>query len=46
MERNQSSIPIGDVTQPEEVALAVLFLASERHITGTILSVDGGYTAT
>ena len=46
MERNQSSIPIGDVAQPEEVALAVLFLASERHITGTILSVDGGYTAT
>ena len=46
MERNQSSIPIGDVAQPEEVARAVLFLATERHITGTILSVDGGYTAT
>ena len=46
VERNQSSIPIGDVAQPEEVARAVLFLATERHITGTILSVDGGYTAT
>ena len=45
-ERNQSSIPIGDVAQPEEVARAVLFLATERHITGTILPVDGGYTAT
>ena len=38
--------PIGDVAQPQEVARAVLFLATERHITGTILSVDGGYTAT
>ena len=46
VERNQSSIPIGDFAQPEEVARAVLFLATERHITGTILSVDGGYTAT
>ena len=46
VERNQSSIPIGDVAQPEEVARAVLFLASERHVTGTILSLDGGYTAT
>ena len=45
VERNQSSIPIGDVAQPEEVARAVIFLATERHITGTILSVDGGFTA-
>ena len=45
VERNQSNIPIGDVAQPEEVARAVIFLATERHITGTILSVDGGYTA-
>ena len=46
VERNQSSIPIGDVAQPEEAARAVLFLATERHVTGTILSLDGGYTAT
>ena len=46
VERNQSSIPIGDVAQPEEVARAALFLATERHVTGTILSLDGGYTAT
>ena len=46
VERNQTSIPIGDVAQPEEVARAVLFLATERHVTGTILSLDGGYTAT
>ena len=29
----------------EEVARAVLFLVRECHITGTILPVDGGYTA-
>lgn len=45
VERNQASIPIGEVAQPEEVARAVLFLASERHITGEIMAVDGGYTA-
>ena len=45
VERNQSIIPIGDVAQPGEVARAVLFLATERHVTGTILSLDGGYTA-
>ena len=43
--RNQESIPIGDVAQPTEVARAVLFLATEPHVTGSILSVDGGYTA-
>lgn len=45
VERNRNSIPIGEVAQPQEVARAVLFLASERHITGEIMAVDGGYTA-
>jgi len=45
IERNMGSIPIGSVAEPEDVARAILFLARERHITGTILSVDGGYTA-
>lgn len=45
VERNVQSIPIGAVAEAEEVARAVLFLTQERHITGTILTVDGGYTA-
>jgi NAD(P)-dependent dehydrogenase (short-subunit alcohol dehydrogenase family) len=39
--------PMGRLGRPEEVAKAVLFLASEdaSFITGTTLLVDGGYTA-
>jgi len=39
--------PMGRVGQPEEVAQAVLFLASEEasFITGAALAVDGGGTA-
>lgn len=37
-------IPMGAIGQPEDVAQAVLFLASEnaRHITGQTLHVNGG----
>ncbi len=45
IERNLDSIPIRAVAEPQEIARAILFLARERHITGTVLSVDGGYTA-
>lgn len=40
-------IPLGRVAQPEEIAPAYLFLASEqaRYITGVSLPVDGGYLA-
>lgn len=38
------NIPLGRVAQPEEVAKAVVFLASENasYITGQVLNVDGG----
>ena len=39
------NIPMGRMGEPEELAAAVAFLASEpaRYITGTVLQVDGGY---
>ena len=45
--RQEATIPQGSFATPEEVALAVLYLASDesRAITGASLSVDGGYTA-
>jgi pteridine reductase len=41
-ERVLSRIPAGRIGTPEEVARAVVFLASEPFITGQILAVDGG----
>jgi NAD(P)-dependent dehydrogenase (short-subunit alcohol dehydrogenase family) len=39
--------PVGRLGEPAEVANAILFLASDEasFVTGTILSVDGGYMA-
>jgi NAD(P)-dependent dehydrogenase (short-subunit alcohol dehydrogenase family) len=39
--------PIGRLAEPEEIGRAILFLASDEasFITGTVLPVDGGYTA-
>lgn len=41
-ERIVSRIPMGRLGTPEDVARAVVFLASEPFVTGQILSVDGG----
>jgi NAD(P)-dependent dehydrogenase (short-subunit alcohol dehydrogenase family) len=43
----ESRIPQGRLATPDDVAAAILFLASDEagHITGTSLPVDGGYTA-
>ena len=37
-------VPLGRIGQPDEIAAAVTFLASEEagFITGTVLPVDGG----
>lgn len=43
-EKTIASIPLGRLAQPEEIAWAIAFLASERsaYITGTNLSINGG----
>ena len=42
-----SKIPLGHVATTDDIAAAVIYLASSasRMVTGTILSVDGGWTA-
>ena len=46
MERRSQAVPAGRIGRPEDVAQAVLFLASDRacYITGDEITVDGGFT--
>jgi NAD(P)-dependent dehydrogenase (short-subunit alcohol dehydrogenase family) len=47
LDKIAKSLPLKKVGRPEEVANAVLFLASNRaagNVTGQVLSVSGGYT--
>jgi NAD(P)-dependent dehydrogenase (short-subunit alcohol dehydrogenase family) len=45
--RLETCRPANRLGRPEEIASAILYLASEdaAYATGAILSVDGGYTA-
>lgn len=37
-----TQIPVGRVAQPEEIADAILFLAGNSYVTGSIVACDGG----
>jgi NAD(P)-dependent dehydrogenase (short-subunit alcohol dehydrogenase family) len=37
-------IPLGRVAQPEEIAHAIVFLMTNDYVTGTTLTIDGGFS--
>jgi len=46
-ERMEKATPLGRLGKPQEIRGAVIYLASaaSSYVTGTILSIDGGYVA-
>ena len=46
IQQRMAETPMGRIGTPDELAAAVVFLASERasYITGAVLQVDGGFT--
>ena len=46
IKQRMAETPLGRIGTPDELAAAVVFLASERasYITGAVLEVDGGFT--
>jgi len=47
LERIENFTPMGRAGNPEEIESAVVFLASPKssYVTGSIIPVDGGWTA-
>ena len=43
LEELAREIPLGRLGRPEEIAQAVLYLASAQYTTGQVLTVDGGF---
>ena len=39
-------IPLGRVAQPEEIAHAIVFLMTNEYVTGSTLTIDGGFSLT
>ena len=39
-------VPLKEIAQPEWIACGLVFLASDdsRYMTGSVLTIDGGYT--
>jgi len=40
-----ADVPLRRIAEPEEIADAVVSLAGASYATGSVLTVDGGYTA-
>ena len=47
LQQTLSRIPLGRIAQPEDIAYAALYLASDESsfVTGSELVIDGGFTS-